>query len=86
MHSTGQLGLSEDIEKAEVLAQRFFPSKPETETFKTQTHDRRAEVDGWLEEDWDAFPPVTTHEVSRKITEMRALVAPGPDGIVIRCL
>ena len=86
LHSELGEWASEDSEKAQVLAQRFFPPKVETEAFRMQTIDRRSEVDSWLMEDWGEFPPVTTHEVHRKITEMRALAAPGPDGIVIRCL
>ena len=77
---------TENSEKAKVLARRFFPLRPETEAFQVRTCERRNEMDRWLEEDWGEFPPITAMEVHRKIKEMRALAAPGPDGIVIQCL
>ena len=43
-------------------------------------------MEEWLAEDWEDIPPVTTEEVQRKLLEMRAFAAPGPDGIMAQCL
>ena len=40
----------------------------------------------WLAEEWEAIPPVTPNEVQRKLLELRAFAAPGPDGIEAKCL
>ena len=43
-------------------------------------------MEEWLAEDWEDVPPVTMEEVERKLLEMHALAAPGPDGIMAQCL
>ena len=43
-------------------------------------------VEEWLAEDWEDIPPITTEEVQWKLLEMRALAAPGLDGIMAQCL
>ncbi|MCG8453615.1 MAG: hypothetical protein MI717_10590, partial [Spirochaetales bacterium] len=78
--------VTEDAEKAEVLAHRFFPFGPQSASFQALTQRRREDIQHWLSEGWDDFPPVTSHEIQRKLLAMRAFVAPGPDGIVARCL
>ena len=77
---------TEDAGKAEVLAKRFFPAGPSNPEFQQRSARRRQEVEAWLAEDWEDIPPVTTEEVQRKLLEMRALAAPGPDGIMAQCL
>ena len=77
---------TEDEEKATVLAQRFFPSGPTTSEFQMRSTQHRQEVEDWLAEEWEDIPPVTLDEVERKLLEMRAYVAPGPDGIMAQCL
>ena len=39
-----------------------------------------------MAEEWEEAPPITSDEVQRKLLEMRALAAPGPDGIMAQCL
>ena len=78
--------VTEDAGKAEVLARRFFPTGPTTPEFQSRSDRRRQEVEDWLEEEWEDIPPVTQEEVQRKLLEMRALAAPGPDGIMAQCL
>ena len=75
-----------DVGKANVLAQRFFPAGPLTPEFQEQSERRPQEVEEWLAEDWEDIPPVTTEEVQRKLLEMQTLAAPGPDGIMAQCL
>ena len=75
----------DDVGKADVLAQRFFPAGPSTPAFQQQSERRRQEVEEWLAEDWEEIPLVTT-ESRRKLLEMRALAAPGLDGIMAQCL
>ena len=77
---------TDDAGKADVLAQRFFPAGPSTREFQQRSESRRQEVEEWLAEDWEDIPPVTTEEVQRKLLEMRAFAAPGPDGIMAHCL
>ena len=77
---------TEDAEKAKVLAQRFFPAGPPTPEFQSSSARRRQEVEEWLGEAWEDVPPVTPDEVQRKLLEMRAFAAPGPDGILAQCL
>ena len=47
---------------------------------------RHEALQPWLANTGEDFPPITLREVQRKITEMQALAAPGPDGIVVRCI
>ena len=77
---------TEDQEKASVLAQRFFPSCPTTPDFQRSSAHRRQKVEDWLAEAWEDIPPISPEEVQKKLLEMRALAAPGPDGITARCL
>ena len=77
---------TDDAGKADVLAQRFFPAGPSTCEFQQRSERRRQEVEEWLAEDWEDIPSVTTEEVQRKLLEMRALAAPGQDGIMAQCL
>ena len=72
--------MTEDDGKAAMLAQRFFPVGPSTPAFHTRSERRRQEVEEWLAEEWEDVPTVTQEEVQRKLLEMRALAAPGPDG------
>ena len=69
-----------------MLAQRFSPIGPSTPEFQLRFERRRQEVEEWLVEEWEAVPTVTQAEVQRKLLEMRALAAPGPDGIMAQCL
>ena len=78
--------VTEDAGKAAVLARRFFPSGPTSLDFQTRSAQRRQEVEDWLAEEWEEAPPITSDEVQRKLLEMRALAAPGPDGIMAQCL
>ena len=78
--------MTEDAGKAEVLARRFFPTGPTTPEFQSRSDRRRQEVEDWLAEEWEDIPPVTHEEVQQKLLEMRALAAPGPDGIMAQCL
>ena len=78
--------MTEDAGKAEVLARRFFPTGPTTPEFQSRSDRRRQEVEDWLEEEWEDIPPVSQGEVQQKLLEMRALAAPGPDGIMAQCL
>ena len=78
--------MTEDDGKAAMLAQRFFPVGPSPPTFHTRFERHRQEVEEWLAEEWEDVPPVTQEEVQRKLLEMRALAAPGPDGIMAQCL
>ena len=78
--------MTEDDGQAAVLAQRFFPSVPSTPEFRMQSERRRLDVAEWLAEEWEDVPLVTQEEVQRKLLEMRALAAPGPDGIMAQCL
>ena len=77
---------TEDDGKAAMLAQRFFPAGPSTPEFQLRSERRRQEVEEWLAEEWEDVPTVTQEEVLRKLLEMRALAAPGPDGIMAQCL
>ena len=77
---------TEDAGKADVLAQRFFPAGPSTPDFQHRSERRRREVEEWLADDWEDIPPITSEEIERKLLEMRALAAPGPDGIMAQCL
>ena len=77
---------TEDDGKAAMLAQRFFPASPSTPEFQSWSERRRREVEEWLAEAWEAIPMVTQEEVQQKLTEMRALAAPGQDGIMAQCL
>ena len=76
----------EDAAKADILQQRFFPSGRDSHEFQTHSSERRSQLEAWLAEGWEGFPPVTEQEVRRKLMSMRALAAPGPDGIVARCI
>ena len=76
----------EDATKAEILHQRFFPSGQDSQVFRTQTSQRSSEVEVWLTEGTRDFPAVTEQEVMRRVMAMRSLAAPGPDGIVARCV
>ncbi|CAD7700797.1 unnamed protein product, partial [Ostreobium quekettii] len=76
----------EDPDKARVLQARFFPEAPSTQEFRDLAETRREEVDSWLAEEWEAFPPIQEFEVRRRILEMRAVSAPGADGILAKCL
>ena len=78
--------MTEDDGKAAMLAQRFFPAGPSNPAFHTRSERRRQEVEEWLAEEWEDVPTVTQEEVQRKLLEMRALAAPGPDGIMAQCL
>ena len=77
---------TEDDGKAAMLAQRFFPAGPSTPEFQLRSERRRQEVEEWLAEEWEDVPIVTQEEVLRKLLEMQALAAPGPDGIMTQCL
>ena len=76
----------EYAKKANVLAQRFFQAGPSTPEFHMQSERHCHEVEEWLAEDWEDIPPITMEEVQCKLLEMRALAAPGPDGIMTQCL
>ncbi|CAD7699049.1 unnamed protein product, partial [Ostreobium quekettii] len=76
----------EDTAKASVLKARFFPEAPSSQEFCDLTETRRREVDSWLAEEWEAFPAIQELEVRRRILEMRAISAPGADGILAKCL
>ena len=76
----------EDAAKAEVLKRRFFPPGPTSQAFQQLTSQRSIEVTAWLADGVGDFPVVTEHEVHRRLTAMRAHAAPGPDGIVARCV
>ena len=73
-------------EKAEILASRFFPAPGRSPEFRQGTIARHREVTEWLDMGWQSIPDVTPQEVRAKLVMMRALSAPGPDGIVIKCL
>ena len=51
-----------------------------------QSERRRLDVEEWLAEEWEDVPTVTQEEVQQKLLEVRALAAPGPDGIMAQCL
>ena len=76
----------DDGEKATELARRFFPPGPSSDSFCELTAQRQEALQHWLAQKGEAFPPITVQEVQRKITEMRAIAAPGPDGIVVQCI
>ena len=76
----------EDAAKAEVLKRRFFPPSPASQAFQHLTSQRSSEVTEWLANGIGAFPAVTEYEVHRRLMAMRAHAAPGPDGIVARCV
>ena len=76
----------DDAEKATELARRFFPPGPSSGSFRELSAHRHEALQHWLTEEEEEFPPITVQEVQRKITEMQALAAPGPDGIVVRCI
>ena len=76
----------EDATKAEVLKQRFFPPSPSSQNFQHLTSQRSTGTSAWLADGFEAFPAVTEQEVHRRLMTMRALAAPGPDGIVARCV
>ena len=78
--------VTEDAEKAKVLAHRFFPAGPQSASFQALSHRRYDAIQHWLSEGVEDFPPITFPEIRRKLVEMRAFAAPGPDGIVARCL
>ena len=78
--------VTEDAAKAAVLAHRFFPPGPQLASFQALSDRRREDIQQWLSEGWAEFPPITSPEIQRKLTTMRAFAAPGPDGIVARCL
>ena len=77
---------TDDAGKADLLARRFFPDGPSTRESQQRSDRRHREVEEWLAEDWEDIPTVTTEEVQRKLLEMRAFAAPGPDGIMAHCL
>ena len=76
----------DDHDKANMLQTRFFPEAPATQVFRDMTEMRRREVDSWLAEEWESFPPIQEPEIRRRIMEMRAINAPGADGILAKCL
>ncbi|CAD7700019.1 unnamed protein product [Ostreobium quekettii] len=76
----------EDSDKASVLQARFFPRAPSSQEFRDRTATRRAEIDAWLATEWGDFPLIQESEVRRRILEMRAVSAPGADGILAKCL
>ena len=78
--------MTEDDGKAAMLAQRFFPAGPSTPAFHTWSERHCQEVEEWLAKEWEDVPMVTQEEVQWKLLEMRALAAPGPDGIMAQCL
>lgn len=78
--------VSEDETKAEVLAERFFPKGPSSTDFKRKIACYNNEVNQWISGTPATFPSVTVQEVSHKLLEMRAFAAPGPDGIITKCL
>ena len=49
----------EDVGKAAVLAQRFFPSGPSTPEFQMHSERCRFDVAEWLAEEWEDVPLVT---------------------------
>ena len=76
----------EDHDKANLLRTRFFPEAPATQDFRDMTEIRKQEVDSWLTGEWEPFPPIQESEIRRRIIEMRAISAPGEDGILAKCL
>ena len=78
--------VTEDSGKAEVLAHRFFPEGQQSVPFQALSHRRHNAIQQWLSEGREDFPPITSMELQRKLVAMRAFAAPGPDGIVARCL
>ena len=74
--------VTEDAGKAEVLAHKFFPEGPQSASFQALSHRRHIAIQHWLSEGREDFPPITSSELQRKLVAMRALAAPGPDGIV----
>jgi ribonuclease HI len=76
----------EDSDKAEVLRARFFPEPPTSQAFQEATVSRKREVESWLSAGGGEFPHVQEFEVKRKLLEMRAVSAPGADGILAKCL
>lgn len=78
--------VEEDSAKAQLLAQRFFPSAPPSANFRQLTASRQDTLQTWLAPGWTGFPPITASEVSRHLLHLRAFAAPGPDGILPQCL
>ena len=86
LHSPQGEWVTEDADKVAVLAHWFFPSGPQSASFQVLTQRRRVDIQQWLSEGWDDFPPITSHEIQQKLLAMRAFATLGPDGIVARCL
>ena len=80
------LWTNDDQDKARLLQDRFFPAPPTSPEFLSLTESRRQEVDSWLATGWGDFPEISNIEVHQKILEMRAISAPGMDGIMTKCL
>lgn len=76
-----------DDEKAAALEPKFFPQ--DTTPLSSEHHAKLDQVDQWFAEHPSEdcqFPPVTSDEIRRTISEMRALGAPGWDDITDLCL
>ena len=86
LHDPEGRWIQSDEAKARLLAERFFPAPCATSCFQDSTALRLQEVNAWLQGDWGPFPAITLEEVQAKILMMRAFSAPGPDGVIVRCL
>ena len=76
-----------DDEKAAALAPKFFPQ--DSTPLSSEHQHKMVQVNQWFtEHPFEAcqFPSVTSDEIHRTITEMRALGAPGWDDITDLCL